>query len=66
MWQQLQEMRKERPFALQAVDVDGSRALVERFGQLVPVLAAGEHILCSYYLDPVALRSFLDRREGAV
>ena len=61
MWQQLQELRLERPFQVHRVDVDGDPGLVDKYGYLVPVLASGEELLCHYYLDPKALNDYLDR-----
>jgi len=60
MWQLLREFRQERPFELESVDIDRDSELQERFGTLVPVLAAGEQVICHYYLDPVALRHYLE------
>ena len=61
MWQQLQELRLERPFQVHRVDVDGDPGLVDKYGYLVPVLASGEELLCHYYLDTKALNDYLDR-----
>lgn len=59
MWQHLQLIRESRPFDIEPVDVDGDPQLQARFGTLVPVLAAGEEVLCNYYLDPVGLEQYL-------
>ena len=65
MWQQLEEVLPPGELPLKRVDVDSSPELCERFGTLVPVLAAGSEILCSYYLDPRALDRFLRQsRDG--
>ena len=61
MWQQLDELRRERSFKVHQVDVDGDRGLVDKYGSLVPVLASGDELLCNYYLDPKTLNDFLDR-----
>jgi len=61
MWQQLDELRRERSFKVQQVDVDGDPGLVDKYGSLVPVLAFGDELLCNYYLDPKTLSDFLDR-----
>lgn len=60
MWQLLREFQQEHPFTLESVDIDLDGALRERFGTLVPVLAAGDQVICHYYLDPVALSRHLD------
>lgn len=61
MWQLLQSMREERMFDIQLQDIDTDPALKSRFGTLIPVLAAGEQVICNYYLDPVALNRYLDQ-----
>lgn len=43
-------------FALQAVDVDSTEALVAQYGHKVPVLTtAGDGEICHYFLDHAAL-----------
>ena len=61
MWQQLLELRRERPFSVRRINVDDDQGLVDEFGTLVPVLAAGDEILCHYYLDAKTLGDYLDR-----
>ncbi|WP_275099337.1 glutaredoxin family protein [Sedimenticola hydrogenitrophicus] len=61
MWQHLQVIRDTRPFDLQLIDVDGDPQLQARYGKLIPVLAAGDDVICNYYLDPIGLERFLDR-----
>jgi hypothetical protein len=60
MWQLLQEFRKEHPFELMEIDIDQKSDLTEKYGPLIPVLesATGNRI-CHYYLDPVALKEYL-------
>lgn len=43
----------ERPFTVEAIDVDADPALVERFDELVPVLfgALDQPELCHYFLN---------------
>jgi hypothetical protein len=50
------------PFAVDVVDVDADPALVARFDELVPVLYGrlDEPELCHYFLDPDAVRRYLD------
>ncbi len=64
MWQHLQRLQVDRPFRIEAVNVDSDATLAARFGPLVPVLADGDQVLCNYYLDPVALMRHLD--EGRI
>jgi Glutaredoxin-like domain (DUF836) len=45
--------------AVREIDVDTDPALEERWGDLVPVLLAGERELCHYRLDRGALAAFL-------
>jgi len=59
MWQHLLEVRSQRSFDIVQVDVDSESGLQQRFGTLVPVLAGDDRIICHYYLDPVALDSYL-------
>ena len=45
--------------AVREIDVDGDPALEARWGELVPVLLAGERELCHYRLDRAALAAYL-------
>ena len=60
MWQQLQELRRERRFEIESLDIALDNQLLERYGTLIPVLASGEQVICHYYLDPIALNRYLD------
>lgn len=55
----LGSLRAEYRFDLVAMDVDSDPKLEERFGELVPVLMAGETELCHYHLDFAAVRAYL-------
>jgi len=59
MWQRLREIQTQLNFKLVRVDVDSQTELQQRFGALIPVLLAGDQIICNYYLDPVALERYL-------
>lgn len=48
----------EQGCAVDEIDVDTDPALEARWGELVPVLLAGERELCHYRLDRVALAEF--------
>ena len=64
MWRHLQEIRRQRPFALREIDVDSDPCLSRQYGQRVPVLTGNGRELCHYYLDPVALGAFLDQQDS--
>lgn len=57
---QLRELQLQRQFELITLDVDGDQELAARYGTLVPVLVSEQRVICSYYLDPVAVTGFLD------
>jgi hypothetical protein len=59
MWQELQQMPGFGSLSVERIDITARESLERRFGTLIPVLAAGERILCNYYLDPMSLRPFL-------
>lgn len=42
------------------VDVDSDPALARRYGTRIPVLLAGEELLCELRVDPGRLRAWLD------
>ncbi len=44
---------------VELVDVDADDALETRYGELVPVLLAGEIELCHYFLDEAKVRAYL-------
>jgi hypothetical protein len=52
-------------YRLDIVDVDADPALVARYDELVPVLAAGadEIELCHYFLDEAALAAYLASQQ---
>lgn len=60
----LEPLRAQFGFALDVVDVDADERLEATYGELVPVLMAGDFELCHYFLDAAAVRSFF-RRRGA-
>jgi len=59
--------RQGRAYAVDVVDVDADPALVARYDELVPVLAAepAGTELCHYFLDEGALRRHLGLAEAA-
>lgn len=50
---------KEFGAYLTVLDVDADAALESRYGELVPVLLAGELELCHYFLDGPKVREYL-------
>ena len=55
----LEALRGEFEFELRVLDVDADPALLARYDELVPVLAAGDDELCHYFLDAAAVRAYL-------
>lgn len=55
----LEPLRKEFGAQVEVIDVDEHPGLEERYGELVPVLMAGDMELCHYYLDSAAVRAYL-------
>lgn len=60
----LEEYRSGANFTLTEIDIDSDAALAERYGRLIPVLADADRPICQTFLDPAALRVFLDRPEA--
>jgi hypothetical protein len=46
------------------VNVDSDPALKERYGMRIPVLAAGEKVICEARLDEGAVDAYFHRRAG--
>ena len=59
MLAELSRLRQVHPFELEIVDVDLFPELEARYGDLVPVLLAGETELCHYHFDEQAVRAYL-------
>ena len=53
---ELEQLRPALGFVYRAIDISGDAALEGRYGEWVPVLMQGEHEVCHYFLDAVALR----------
>ncbi len=64
MWQHLLEIQEESYFDIASVDIDQDKDLKAKYGTLIPVLAAGDKVLCNYYLDPIALDQYLKSSAG--
>jgi len=56
MLEALLPYQKSLGFDISWVDIEGDAALEQRFGELVPVLMAGETKICHYHLDELALQ----------
>jgi thioredoxin reductase (NADPH) len=50
---------------VEEIDVDADPALEARFGWDVPVLLAGEQVICRHRLDPAALAAWLSGQAGS-
>jgi hypothetical protein len=61
MLSEIESLRPEFGFRLSILDVDADPALEQEFGELVPVLAHGEHELARYRLDKASFRAYLSR-----
>jgi len=61
MVEALEALRGRYAFTLEVVDVDEDEALEQRYGSLVPVLAADGEEICHYFLDPAALDAYFAR-----
>lgn len=57
----LRALQAAVPFEFEVIDVDGDAALELRYGELVPVLAAGGIELCHYHLDVVKVNEYLSK-----
>lgn len=55
----LDGLRSEFSFSVEVVDVDGDPLLDAQYGELVPVLTAGQRKLCHYFFDAAVVREFL-------
>ena len=61
MLAEIESLRGEFAFGLEVLDVDSDPGLERRFGELVPVLAHGDHELARYRLDRACVRAYLSR-----
>ena len=57
----LRELQAAIPLELEVIDVDGDAGLEARYGELVPVLAAGGAELCHHRLDVAKVNEYLSR-----
>jgi glutaredoxin len=59
----LAQVRAERPFELEEVDVSLDPALNREYGERIPVVAVDGEELFEYHVDPPLLRQRLDTLE---
>ncbi len=64
MLRALEPWREAHELALDLVDVDEDPVLAARFGDRVPVLAAGEQVLAEFFLDEAVLARHLGTGEA--
>lgn len=57
--QQLSLLQQHHQFSLNVVDIDADSYLALRYGERVPVLAAGEQEICHYYLNKDLVLEYL-------
>lgn len=55
----LRDLQGRFAFEISVVDVDSNASLEARFGEFVPVLMAGDHELCHYFMDLPRVTAFL-------
>jgi glutaredoxin len=55
----LKEVQQSQSFEFHVIDVDENPEWEEKYGELVPVLLAGDEQICHYYLDNEALNAYL-------
>ena len=61
MIEALRPLSEELAFDFDVVDVDLDPQLEDRWGELVPVILAGETELCHYHLDCAAIRTHFQK-----
>jgi len=59
MKRQLDLFQRQYDFSLTVVDIDADSYLRLRYGERVPVLAAGEREICHYHLDKNLLLDYV-------
>jgi glutaredoxin len=59
---ELHLLRDELRFTLRELDIDDDADLRERYNDVVPVVAVGEHVIAHAPVDPAALRKSLIER----
>ena len=62
MLNQLPAYLAETGIELEVIYIDDDAALEQSYGALVPVLTAGEHEICHYFLDAKALQRYISEQ----
>ena len=61
MLRELESFQRQHEFSLNVVDIDADSYLQLRYGERVPILAAGEQEICHYRLNTDLLLNYLGR-----
>ncbi|WP_078476490.1 glutaredoxin family protein [Solemya elarraichensis gill symbiont] len=59
MWHELGDYRSRDDLEFSCIDISRDESLETRYGEMIPVLAHGERVICNYFLDPELLDVFL-------
>ena len=59
----LAELLQGRAVRVVELDVDADPVMFERYNEWVPVLTRGEHEICHYFIDAVALEQALGHEQ---
>jgi thioredoxin-like negative regulator of GroEL len=54
---------RDRPFELTVVDIDSDPELVARFGDSIPVLMAGDSVICRSFWDRAAFDALFQKMQ---
>lgn len=60
MEQHIMLFQKQYDFSLHIVDIDADKLLQLRYGERVPVLAAGEREICHYFFNKDLVQQYLN------
>lgn len=66
MLSELEIHRVALGFELKVVDIEDDETLETLYGEKIPVLKAGEHELCHYFLDKSVLYEYIEGGEKAL
>ena len=56
--QELLPYKQRYGFQLDLVDIDRDPALIQKYGEMIPVLFGSGKEICHFFLDPDALQSY--------
>ncbi|MDH5407862.1 MAG: glutaredoxin family protein [Gammaproteobacteria bacterium] len=57
---QLQQLQPELGFGLETIEITGQPSLELEYGEKVPVLMGQNNEICHYFLDPEALKRYIE------